>query len=64
MVQLCWPLEASPKPMHPMQMRDTFKPELPNCVYFIRILHSFCPLSYCSVNLFCWALYRSPVTTI
>ena len=34
-VQLCWPFFASPKPMHPMQMRETFKSELPSFVYCI-----------------------------
>lgn len=38
-----------------MQMRDTFKPELPNCVYFIRILHSFCPLAFIAASITDWA---------
>ena len=32
--QLCWPLAGSPKPIQPIQMRDTFKSELPSFVYF------------------------------
>lgn len=34
-VQLCWPRAASPKPIHPMQMRDTVKFEFPSFVYSI-----------------------------
>ena len=42
-VQLCWPVAALPKPMHPMQMRDTFKSELPSFVY-CTVLTSSCSL--------------------
>src|SRR5699024_1354033 len=35
MVHVCCPFFASPKPMHPIQMRDTFNSEFPNLAYLI-----------------------------
>ena len=34
-VQLCCPVAAFPKPIQPMQIRETVKSDLPNFVYFI-----------------------------
>ena len=32
LVQLCWPRPGSPNPIHPMQIRDTLRSELPSFV--------------------------------
>src|SRR5574344_1393884 len=40
-VQMCCPVVAFPKPIQPMQIRDTFKFELPNFEYFIQSPHLF-----------------------
>ena len=37
MVHECCPLCASPNPMQPMQMRETFRSEFPSFVYFISV---------------------------
>lgn len=36
-VQRCWPVNGSPNPIHPMQMRETSKSLLPSRVYCIVI---------------------------
>ncbi len=34
-VQLCWPADALPKPIQPIQMRETVRSDLPSFAYFM-----------------------------